>query len=312
MINCYTLLQRLHLDTYFIVGKKYTVRVFRTMEVNMWYPPIKKLSLVAILLVAFSSSAYAADIARTLRTNTQDNNSPDNFIEMGLGVGAVVGSSFADSDGIFAGLRLNLGASYSWNGLFVDVLAETAEPIVIGYNAYNSDNWSFDLVLGTTEGGVSEETDVRFIGLTKRQSSTMVGGRLTGYLGKNILQMSLKHDARGRSKGSTASALLGRNWQYRNWNFHGLVGLYLSDAKFNDYYFGVTEEESVVTGIATYDGKTAITFNGSMGVTYPISEHWIYRATVRAGLGFVQNDSPLYEKKRDFHMGISSSFSYVF
>lgn len=278
----------------------------------MWYSPIKKLSLVTILLVAFSSFAYAADIARTLRTNTQDNNDPDNFIEIGLGANAFVGSSFTDSDGIFAGPSINLSASYNWNGFFIDILAETAEPIVIGYNAYNSANWSFDLVLGTTDGGVSEDTDDRFIGITKRQSSTMLGGRLTGYLGKNILQVSIKHDARGRSKGSTASALLGRNWQYRNWNFHGFVGLYLSDTKFNDYYYGVTKEESAVTGIATYSGKTVITFNSSMGVTYPISENWIYRATLGLGSNFGQNDSPLYEKKRNFHIGINSSVSYVF
>jgi hypothetical protein len=34
---------------------------------------------MAILLVAF---AYAEDIARTLRTNTQDNNDPDNFMNI--------------------------------------------------------------------------------------------------------------------------------------------------------------------------------------------------------------------------------------
>ena len=278
----------------------------------MWDSPIKKLSLVAILFVAFSSFAYASDIARTLRTNTQDSHDPDNFIEIGLGAGAFVGSSLTDADGTFAGPSLNLSASYNWNGFFIDVLAETAEPIVIGYNAYNSDNWSFDLVLGTTDGGVSEDTDDRFIGITKRQSSTMLGARITGFFGKNILQVSLKHDARGRSKGSVASALLGRNWQYRNWNFHGLVGLYLSDTKFNDYYYGVTKEESAVTGIATYSGKTVITFNSSMGVTYPISENWIYRSTIGFGSNFGQNDSSLYEKKRNFHIGINSSISYVF
>lgn len=282
------------------------------MELNMWYSPIKKLSLVTILLVAFSSFAYAADIARTLRTNTQDSNDPDNFIEIGLGANTFVGSSFTDSDGMTAGPSINLSASYNWNGFFIDVLAETAEPIVIGYNAYNSDNWSFDLVLGTTNGGVSEDTNNRFIGIIKKQSSTMLGGRLTGYLGKNILQMSIKHDARGRSKGSTASALLGRNWQYRNWNFHGLVGLYLSDSKFNDYYYGVTEEESAVSGIKTFDGEAAIIFNSSMGVTYPISEDWIYRATVEFGSNFGQNNSSLFQKKRDFHIGINTSISYVF
>ena len=140
------------------------------MEVNMWYSPIKKLSLVTILLVAFSSFAYAADIARTLRTNTQDNNEPDNFIEIGLGASLGIGSSLTDEKAKGVGLFINLSSSYNWNGFFIDIGSETGEPLIIGYNAYNSDNWSFDVVLGTTEGGVSEDTNERFIGITKRQS----------------------------------------------------------------------------------------------------------------------------------------------
>jgi outer membrane scaffolding protein for murein synthesis (MipA/OmpV family) len=88
------------------------------------------------------------------------------------------------------------------------------------------------------------------------------------------------------------------------------MGLYLSDAKFNNYYLGVTEEESTATGLETYDGKSSLTFNSSLGVTYPISENWIYRATVGFGFGsnFGQNDSSLYEKRRSFY----TSISYVF
>ena len=171
---------------------------------------------------------------------------------------------------------------------------------------------SFDVVLGTTGGGISEDTDDRFIGINKRESSSMLGGRLTGYFGKNILQVSLKHDVKGRSKGTVASALLGRNWQYRNWNFHGLAGLYLSDSKYNDYYQGVTEQESAVTGIEAYDGKASLTFSSSVGVTYPISENWIYRATFGVGSNFGQNDSSLYAKRRDFYTYIGNSINYVF
>jgi outer membrane scaffolding protein for murein synthesis (MipA/OmpV family) len=265
-----------------------------------------------MLTVFFSSFANAADIARTLRTNSQDNNDPDNFLEVGVGAGAYVGSSMSDEDGKGAGLGVNLSASYNWKGFFIDVFAETGEPVVIGYNAFNNDVWSFDVILGTTGDGVSEDTDDRLIGITKRKSSSMLGGRLTGYFGKNILQVSLKHDVKGRSKGTVASALLGRNWQVRNWNFHGLMGLYLSDAKFNDYYLGVTEEESAVTGLETYDGETSLTFNSSLGVTYPISENWIYRATVGFGSNFGQNDSSLFEKKRNFYTSIGTSISYVF
>lgn len=278
----------------------------------MLYSSIKKLSVIVILTMLISSFANAADIARTLRTNSQDNNDPDNFLEVGVGAGAHIGSSITDEDGKGAGLGINLSASYNWKGFFIDVFAETGEPVVIGYNAYNNEVWSFDIVLGTTRVGISEGTDDRFIGINERETSSMLGGRLTGYFGKNILQLSLKHDVKGRSKGTVASALLGRNWQYRNWNFHGLMGLYLTDAKFNDYYLGVTDEESAVTGLETYNGKTSLTFNSTMGVTYPISENWIYRATVGFGSNFGQNDSPIFEKRRDFYTSIGTSISYVF
>jgi outer membrane protein len=273
---------------------------------------IKKLSLVAILSVAFSPFTYSADIARELRTNADKNSAPENFFEIGVNAGVGLGSSLTDEDGKGVGFGVNLSGSYNWNNFFIDVGMETSEPLVIGYNAYKSDNWSFDLILGATDGGISEDTDDRFIGITKRQSSTMLGGRLTGYFGKNILQVSIKHDVKGRSKGTVASLLLGRNWQFNGWDFHGLTGLTLVDAKFNDYYLGVSNEEAAQTNFAAYNGKASVHFNSSVGVTYPISENWEFRAAAHAGSDFGYNDSPLFSKKRDFYTGISSSITYEF
>ena len=273
---------------------------------------IKKLSLVAMLSVAFSPFTHSADIARELRTNADNNSVPENFFEIGVNAELELGSSFTDDDGKGSDLGLSFSGSYNWTDFFIDVGMETSEPLVIGYNAYKSDNWSFDLILGVTEGGLSKDTDHRFIGITKRQSSTMLGGRLTGYFGKNILQVSIKHDVRGRSKGTVASALLGRNWQINDWNFQGLAGLTVVDAKFNDYYLGVSNEEASQTNFAAYDGKASVHFNSSVGVTYPISESWEFRAAAHAGSDFGYNDSPLFSKNRDFYTGISSSITYKF
>jgi outer membrane scaffolding protein for murein synthesis (MipA/OmpV family) len=273
---------------------------------------IKKLSLVAMLSVAFSPFTHSADIARELRTNADNNSVPDNFFEIGVNAEFELGSSLTDEDAKGFESGINVSGSYNWNNFFIDVGMETSEPLVIGYNAYKSDNWSFDLILGATEGGISKDTNDRFIGITKRQSSTMLGGRLTGYFGKNILQVSIKHDVRGRSKGTVASALLGRNWQVNDWNFQSLAGITVADARFNDYYLGVSNEESNQTNFAAYDGKVSVNFNSSVGVTYPISENWEFRAAAHVGSDFGYNDSPLFSKKRDFYTGISSSITYEF
>ena len=273
---------------------------------------IKKLSFVAILSVAFSSLTHSADIARELRSNADKNSAPENFFEIGVNARAGIGSSLTDEDGKETGFGIHVSGSYNWNNFFIDVGMETSEPLSIGYNAYKSENWSFDFMLGATDGRSYEDIDDRFIGITKRQSSTMLGGRLTGYFGKNILQVSIKHDARGRSKGSVASALLGRNWQVNDWNFHGLAGLTLADAKFNDYYLGVTDAEAAQTDFEAYCGEASVSFHSSVGVTYPISESWEFRATAYAGSNFGYNDSPLFSKKRDYYTGISSSITYEF
>ena len=278
----------------------------------MQYSHIKKLSFVAILSVSFSSLTHSADIARELRTNADKNSIPENFFEIGVNAGAGIGSSLTEEDGKETGFSINLSGSYNWNDFFIDIGMETNEPLVIGYNAYKNENWSFDLMIGTTNGGISKDTDDRFIGITKRQSSTMLGGRLTGYFGQNILQVSIKHDARGRSKGTVASALLGRNWQVNDWNIHSLAGLTLVDAKFNDYYLGVSDAEAAQTNFKAYDGEASVSFNSSVGVTYPISESWEFRTTAHAGTDFKYNDSPLLSKKRDFYTGISSSIIYEF
>lgn len=280
----------------------------------MLFSPFKKQIFVAILSITFSSAAYSADIARELRTNADNNSSPENFFEIGVGASMGVGSSLYDEDAKGAGFNIPISGSYNWNGFFIDVFGETSEEVVVGYNAYNQNNWSYDVVMGATGNGITQDNDEdgRFEGLNKREGSFYLGGRATGYYGDNIIQLSLKHDVSGRSQGTIASALLGRNWQVRNWNFHGLVGMTFTDAKHADYFLGVNEEEADRTDFAAYDGKASLNFNSSIGVTYPISENWIYRATVYTGSGFGKNDSPLFAKRRNFYSAIDTSISYVF
>jgi outer membrane scaffolding protein for murein synthesis (MipA/OmpV family) len=276
--------------------------------------PIKKLSLIALLSAAFSSFTYSADIVRTLRTNATQNSEPENFFEIGVGAGLGVGSSLTDEDGKGAGVDVNLRASYNWNGFFIDVFSATSDDVVIGYNAYNHNNWSFDVVLGANGNGITQDNDEegRFEGLNKREGGFYLGGRATGYYGKNIIQLSLKHDVSGRSQATVASVFMGRNWQHKNWNFHSLVGLSLADKKLEDYFLGVSEEEANRTNFAAYDGNTSVRFNSSVGATYHISKSWEFRATAYAGTDFGRNDSPLFKKKRNFYTGIGLSITHKF
>jgi hypothetical protein len=48
------------------------------------------------------------------------------------------------------------------------------------------------------------------------------------------------------------------------------------------------------------DSEASLHFKSSVGVTYPISEHWEFRATAYAGSDFGRNDSPLFIKNKRF------------
>lgn len=274
---------------------------------------MKQLSL-ALITVGFANTGLAADISHSLRNNTEMNSEPENYFELGLSAYAVKGPSLTkEDDEDSSGVGVVVNGSYNWRGFFVDVYGESHTPFVLGYNAYNSKNWSFDLLLTPTGNGLGEDLDDRFKGLDDRDVSIMAGGRATGYFAGNTVQLSVKHDIAGSSKGTSASALVGRNWQYRNWNFHGMLGLNYSDSRFVDYYLGVSEEEAARTDFTAFKGEDKLGFTAEAGVTYPINEDWVFRATTR--YGSVINDdpkSPLFINDRSDAMSVSSSISYVF
>ena len=273
------------------------------------------LSLAAIIIAAtsFSSISSASDISYTLRNTTEDKAVTENYFELGLGFAFGTAPSLTDDDDDddFLEVSLLLNGSYSWNGLFIENYSESSDDLLLGYHAYESENWSFDFVVGPNY--CCSKSDDKFKELDERNPSLMFGGRLIGYIGDNVVQLSLKHDIGGNSHGTSASALVGRNWQVRNWNFHGLVGLDFSDSRLNDYYLGVNEDEALRSPFTEYSPGASFNFTTEVGVTYPITEDWVFRSTARfSTVSDAAMNSPLFETTRSTAMSLSTSISYVF
>lgn len=269
-------------------------------------------SIVGSLLALFvSTSAFSADITHALRNNTQDKATTENYFELGLGVSVGRGPSLTDDDDAWAGAYWIINGSYNWNGLFIEKYGESSDPILLGYNAYESGNWSLDIVMGPKFGGL--HFDDKFEDLDDRNSSTMFGGRLTGYLGDNVVQLSVKHDISGNSHGTSASALVGRNWQVRNWNFHSLIGVQFFDSRINDYYYGINEDEASRSQFTQYSPGSNFNASAEIGVTYPITEDWVFRSTARfSTVSDADMDSPIFETTRSTRTSLRTSITYVF
>ncbi|WP_448548047.1 MipA/OmpV family protein [Thalassotalea fusca] len=272
---------------------------------------ITSLGLLTSGLLVAAINASAADISHSLRNKAPEPHETANYFELGVGVAAGVAPSLTKEDDDWQGAYLVINGSYTWKDFFIEKYGESRDPILLGYNAYTSTDWSVDVVIGPKYAGLP--SDNRFDGLDKRNSSTMFGIRTTGYIGDYTVQFSAKQDISGNDTGFEASALVGRNWQYRNWNFHGMAGIQYHDANFNQYYYGISEAEADRTQFDYYQPKDSIFATVEAGVTYPISENWVFRGTawVRTVADEV-TDSPLFLNKRSNALGLSTSISYVF
>ncbi len=268
-------------------------------------------SPLSLAVMMFASASFANDISHQLRDSAGEQTATENYFELGLGLATGVAPSLTEKDDKWAGGYAVVNGSYTWNKVFIEMYGESGEGLLLGYNAFESENWSLDFVVGPKFRGL--DFDDKFDDLDDRNISAMLGGRLTGYLGDNVVQFTLKHDISGNSEGTLASALVGRNWQVRNWNFHGLVGVHFFDSNINNYYYGVSEAEASRTQFTEYSAGSNVNFSAEAGVTYPIAEDWVFRSTARFSTVSDEDiNSPLFETTRSTSISLRTSVSYVF
>jgi outer membrane scaffolding protein for murein synthesis (MipA/OmpV family) len=291
------------------------------LKINKSLIPCVNLAVIVFAAGVFSSTCFANDITHSVRSDTEQADSTENYLELGLMYAAGSGPSFGD-DGSWTDSSMIINGSYNWNGLFVENYSESGHGLVAGYSAFNNDNWSLDLLVTTDWGQKNFDNNGRYPSINNEDYSDplTVGGRLTGYLDNNIVQFSINQDATGDHNGTTISALIGKNWQVRNWNFHGIIGVEYASAKLNDFYVGVSDAraassrfDSLVGGASAYEAGDSFSFSTEFGVTYPITEDWVYRLTGRVvTIADEITDSPYYVKKDSVATSFRTSLSYVF
>lgn len=103
-----------------------------------------------VLLVCLFSTSYltAADIAHDVRsteTPLHTKSESSRFIEIGLK--ASTKRNPIEVDGDHAGFSLLLDGSFQWKGLFIEVIEDSSTLFTAGYNAWNNNHWSLDIVV---------------------------------------------------------------------------------------------------------------------------------------------------------------------
>jgi len=279
-------------------------------------PSMNKQLLIGALTLAASAlqPIYANEISQNVRAGISQPNAPENYLELGL-FHAIGDGPAQFGDGHYSDSGLLINGYYQWNDFFVESYSESGHGMVVGYNLFDTDQWSLDFTTTTSIGQFNYDNDGRNAGFngTEIDEELTVGARLTGFIGDNVLQFSVNQDATGDHNGTTLTAALGRSWQWRNWNFHGLVGAEYATSKLNDYYVGVSPESALNPRFTEYKAGDSFNFSAEAGVTYPLTENVVLRMTARAAkIDDAITDSPYFNNKRSSALSMRTSISYVF
>lgn len=271
-----------------------------------------KFLLPALILASISDAALASGISRDVResANIEQTEHNGGYFELGVGITAqnkIIFKGNEDENKTFLGARINLG--YQWNGLFVDLNDD--DGFSFGYNAINTEHWSYDLIGGRLLG-IDKDNSDDFEVLRKRESVATFGLRATGYYDDNIFQFEVRQANHDDFDGTQASILAGTSWQYRNLNTHLIAGIHYSSSGINDYYWGVTPEEATPE-FAEYQLDNSLSFSTELGMTYPLSESWILKGKLNYAYGSEEfADSPLRADDSQHFVSASAAVIYVF
>ena len=121
--------------------------------------PIKKslipcLSL-AVLIIAgsgFSAASCANDITFDVRNKISKVDNAENYFEMGVMHSVRDEPTFANKNSRYSNTSLFINGSYNWKNIFIESYSESGNGAILGYNAFNNDDWSLDII-ATTDWG---------------------------------------------------------------------------------------------------------------------------------------------------------------
>ena len=168
-----------------------------------------------------------------------------------------------------------------------------------------------ELRLNALYDGSSYSPNGALSGIDRRKWSVMAGGsymRITPFGG---FKAQVATDVLSRSKGTIATASYLAEIKKDKWTFYPEIGLQWNDAKYNQYYYGVSDAEAHRTGMSAYTPKSSVNPYMSIAANYDLSNHWSVFGTLNVNyLSNQQTNSPLIVQHADFNPSIGIKYNF--
>ncbi|WP_448569511.1 MipA/OmpV family protein [Thalassotalea ganghwensis] len=172
-------------------------------------------------------------------------------------------------------------------GFFIEIAHganELDQGTNIGFNFYNTDTWSFDLltVRGHGENAYHFGNNETTFLIEKRKSTNMLGIRTTGAFGRSTVQFTIAPYTLNKQYDNALYASLwgSHSWQVKNWQVNAALGAEYRSAGMLDYYYSTTPAMEQI-GIPKYQASSGIDIVSQLGVSYPISENVLFESYAR-------------------------------
>lgn len=181
------------------------------------------------------------------------------------------------------------------------VYIKGAEAGVYGYKDA-SNEWRMTVGYDSREFRPDDSTVANLKGLDERKWSVMVGSsymKITPYGGFKI---HAKTDALGRSDGTTVKlAHLSRFKLMDNQlTIYPELGVQWNNKDYNQYYYGISQQESARTGVTAYQADSSINPYASVSASYAFNPKW--SGFVSQSLEYLsdeQKNSPMVDNRLD-------------
>lgn len=147
--------------------------------------------------------------------------------------------------------------------------------------------------------------------LKARKWSVMAGASYMYVSPIGAVKLQLAHDVLSRSHGTVASLSYLALFETGAWTVIPELGLQRSDARYNQYYFGVNAAQSALTSIEAYAPAQSVQPYASLVLDYRLNKHWdVYGMLSVDYLSKAQYHSPMVDTRFAVEPAIGVNYTF--
>lgn len=147
--------------------------------------------------------------------------------------------------------------------------------------------------------------------LDERKWSVLVGTSYMYTSNYGAFKFSAAQDILSRSRGAIANVSYLAAWETGPWTLYPEFGLQWNSSKYNQYYFGVSSDESKRSGVERYQLGSGVYPYASLAIDYELNKYWNIYTTYK--VNFLSNDqyqSPMSKKHIEFEPGFGVNYTF--